>query len=80
MTSCINVFLHVITRWQLYVYVVDYLYVSTRDFVIHVGVFFRQGACAENVNMILILNLIRQTPHIFQFKERFLGRERIFQH
>ena len=53
MTSCINVFLHVITRWQLYVYVVDYVYVSTRDFVIHVGVFFRQGACAENVNMIL---------------------------
>ena len=25
---------------------------SKRDFVIHMGVFFRQGACAENVSMI----------------------------
>ena len=33
-------------------YVVEYIYVSKRDFVIHVGVFFRQGAGAENVNMI----------------------------
>ena len=49
---------------------------SKRDFVIHMGVFSRQGACAENVSMIKKILFVKKS-HVFQLKEN-LSHERIF--